>query len=369
MTMNGSREKCVLIAAGGTGGHVIPGVEVAKELRDRGWECVFIGTSRGFENRLVPQAGFALRHLPAGSLKRVSLRRRLSTLVSAPRAVASALRLIKQRRPAAALSLGGYTAGPLVAACALLDVPLVVLEPNATPGLANRLAAPAARRTLLGHPAAASHFSAATSRVTGMPVRREFFRSPPKRPGSPFSVLILGGSQGAARLNRAALDAVRAWRARGDDVPRLVHQTGRLEYAAVSETYRGLGVEVEAAAFFDDMPRHFARADLVVCRAGASVIAELCAARKPAVLVPFPFAADDHQRANGAVLESAGGAVLVDDAEWTGDRMVREVDGFRQAPDRLAAMAAALAPLAPADAVGDAAAAVADAAGRAGGIG
>lgn len=366
--MQSARRKCVLIAAGGTGGHVIPGVEVAKELRSRGWECVFVGTSRGFENRLVPQAGFALWHVPAGSLKRVSLQRRLSTLMAAPRALAVAVQLVLQRRPAAALSLGGYAAGPLVAACALLDVPLVVLEPNAAPGLANRLAAPAARQTLLGHPAAASHFIRATCRFTGMPVRREFFGAATRQPGEPFTVLILGGSQGAARLNQAALGAVRAWRDRGGVPPRLVHQTGEREWAAVSETYRELGVDAEVAAFFDDMPDHFARADLVVCRAGASVIAELCAARKPAVLVPFPFAADDHQRANGLALESAGGAVLVDDAEWTGARMVQLVDGFRRSPDRLAAMADALAPLAPARAAEDAAEAVADAAGRAGGL-
>ena len=368
MTAESARSKRVLIAAGGTGGHVIPGVEIARELRDRGWECVFVGTARGFENRLVPEAGFALRHVPIGSLKRVSVRRRLLTLLSAPKALASAIRLVRQWRPAAALSLGGYAAGPLVAACALLEVPLVVLEPNATPGLANRLAAPAARRALLGHPQAASFFSSATCRVTGMPVRREFFREVSRPADSPFTVLILGGSQGAARLNRAALDAVRLWRQAGAEIPVLMHQTGEREHRAMSAAYREVDVDADSAAFFDDMPERFARADLVVCRAGASVIAELCAARKPAVLVPFPYAADDHQRANGVALESAGGAVLVEDADWTGERMVREVDQFRQDPGRLADMATALAPFAPAGAVQSAATAVADAARRAGGI-
>ena len=358
--------RCVLIAAGGTGGHVIPGVEVARELRARGWECVFVGTARGFENRLVPQAGFALRHVPAGSLKRVSLRRRLATLLSAPCAVAVALELVRRTRPAAALSLGGYAAGPLVVACALLDVPLVLLEPNAAPGLANRLAAPAARRALLGHPRAASFFRAATSRVTGLPVRGAFFRVAPRPAGDPPAILVLGGSQGAARLNRAALDAARIWRERGGPVPRIAHQTGEREFERVAAGYRELGVEARAQAFFDDMPERFAEADLVVCRAGASVIAELCAARKPAVLVPFPHAADDHQRANGAALEAAGGALLVDDGEWTGARMVREVDRLAAAPGRLEEMASALAPLAPAEAASDAAAAVAEAARRAG---
>ena len=360
--------KSVLIAAGGTGGHVIPGIEVAKALRARGWECAFLGTARGFENRLVPAAGFPLHHVPIGSLKRVSLRRRLSTLLTAPRAVATAIEIMRRRGPGAALSLGGYAAGPLVAACALLDVPLVVLEPNALPGLANRLAAPAARRALLGHPRAVGFFRARLSAVTGMPVRSEFFRVPPRPPDAPFTVLILGGSQGAARLNRAALDAVQAWRRNGGEVPRLVHQTGERDHETVVAAYRDHGVDAEAAAFFDDMPERFARSDLVVCRAGASVLAELCAARKPAVLVPFPYAADDHQRANGAVLAAAGGAVVIEDRDWTGDRMVREVEGFAAEPRRLSEMASALAPLAPAGAAESVADAVAEAASRAGGV-
>ena len=362
-------EKCVLIAAGGTGGHVIPAIEVARALRARGWHCVFVGTGRGFEGRLVPEAGFCLCRVPIGSLNRVSLRRKLDTLISAPRAVALMLALARRRRPAAALSLGGYSSGPLVAACALLDVPLVVLEPNARPGLANRLAAPAARRALLGHRQAADFFRHGTCDVTGMPVRSEFFQTAPRPPGGRFTVLVLGGSQGAARLNRASLEAARIWQRDDVPAPRLVHQTGERERDAVASAYEEIGFEAEAAAFFDDMPARFAQADLVICRAGASVIAELCASRKPSVLVPFPYAADDHQRANGAAIEEAGGAVMVQDADWTGDRMVREVAAFVTAPERLVLMANALAPLARARAAEDAADAVAAAARAAGGMG
>ena len=196
MTAGIARARCALIAAAGTGGHVIPGVEVGKELRERGWECVFIGTARGFENRLVPQAGFELLHVPVGALNRVSFRRRLATLLSVPRALAVALRIVSQRRPAAALSLGGYAAGPLALASVLAEVPLVLMEPNAFPGLANRLAAPAACRVLLGHPAAATFFRAGSCQLTGMPVRREFFRIAPRDPGSPFTVLVLGRQPG-----------------------------------------------------------------------------------------------------------------------------------------------------------------------------
>ena len=361
-------KRCVLIAAGGTGGHVIPGLEVAKELRRRGWLCVFVGTSRGFENRLVPAAGFDLRHVPIGALNRVSLRRRLATLLSVPAAFSVAAALVLSYRPAAALSLGGYAAGPLVLASALLDVPLVLLEPNARPGLANRLAAVVARRALVCHPRAARSFQSASCQPARLPVRKEFFEVPERLPGEPFTVLILGGSQGAARLNEAALEAVRIWRDEGRPCPRLLHQTGERDAEGVSAAYREAGVEAEAAAFFENMPGLFSQADLVVCRAGASVIAELCAAGKPAVLVPFPFAADNHQQANGAAVADAGGALLCHNSEWTGERMVREIDALSADPDRLQRMSCALARLSPQGAAEAAADAVAQAAARAGGL-
>ena len=360
--------KRVIIAAGGTGGHVIPALEVAGVLRARGWECAFVGTPKGFENRLVPQAGFELYHVPIGSLNRVSMRRRLETLLSAPCALAVMLALVRRLQPLAALSLGGYSSGPLVVASALLDLPLVVMEPNARAGLANRLAAPAARLALLSHGQTASYFRSGTCFLTGMPVRGEFFRTAPRPKGSPFTILILGGSQGAARLNRAAVDAARTWQAQSARPPRLVHQTGERDHATVAAAYAEIGIEVETAVFFDDMPERFAQADLVICRAGASVIAELCAACKPCVLVPLPHAADDHQRANGTALAKAGGAVLVEDTEWTGQRMVSEIASLQADSGRLDAMAKALAPLARGQAARDAADAVVAAARAAGRI-
>lgn len=362
------QEKCVLIAAGGTGGHVIPALEIAKALRGRGWECVFVGTTRGLENRMVPKAGFTLRHVPIGALNRVSARRRLGTLLTAPRAIAMMMALVQRCRPAVALSLGGYSSGPLVAACALLDVPLVLLEPNARPGLANRLAAPAARRALVGYAQALTCFRAGTAEVIGMPVRPEFFRARARPTGAPFTVLVLGGSLGATRLNQAAVDAARIWYSERLEAPRLQHQTGERDHAAVTRAYQDLGFEVETAAFFEDVPQRFAQADLVICRAGASVLAELCAARKPAVLVPFPFAADDHQTVNGQALAEVGGALLVQDRDWTGPRMVQEVASLKANRARLEAMAAALEPLALAGATESAADAVAEAAERSGGV-
>ena len=361
-------ERYVLIAAGGTGGHVIPGLEVANELRRRGWACVFVGTARGFENRLVPAAGFDLRLLPAGALNRVSLRRRVDTLLSLPVALAVAAGLVLRYRPAVALSLGGYAAGPLVLASALLEVPLVLLEPNARPGLANRLAALAARRALICHPNAKKRFRSQSCQSAKLPVRKEFFEAREKAPGEPFTVLILGGSQGASRLNEAALEAVRIWQGQGRKCPRMLHQTGERDAAAVAAAYREAGVEAEVAAYFDNMPQLFSRADLVVCRAGASVIAELCAAGKPAVLVPFPFAADNHQQANGAAIVDIGGALLCADSEWTGPRMVREIDSLSADSGHLQRMSRALASMSPRGAAEDVADAVAQAARRSGGL-
>ncbi len=357
---------CILVAAGGTGGHVIPALEVARALRGRGWECVFVGTPRGLENRLVPAADFALERIRVGSLSRVSVRRQLATLLQAPRALAAAVGLVRRWGPVAALSLGGYASGPLAAACAVLGVPLVALEPNAHPGLANRLAAPAVRKALLAHPQAAKRFRAASCAVTGLPVRREFFRVPRRLPGPRLAVLVLGGSRGAARLNQAALGAARVWRREGVQPPRVAHQTGFEDLERTAAAYRELGSDTEAAAFFDDLPERYARTDLAICRAGASVAAELCAARLPAVLVPFPYAADDHQTANARVLAEAGGALLVRDSDWTGERMAQEIARLAAHPVRLEAMAAALAPLAPAGATERAADAVEEAAAQGG---
>lgn len=357
---------CILVAAGGTGGHVIPALEVARTLRGRGWECVFVGTPRGLENRLVPAADFALERIGAGSLNRVSARRRLGTLLQAPGALAAALDLVRRRGPAAVLSLGGSVSGPLAVACAVLGVPLVALEPNACPGLANRLAAPVARKALLGHPQAAKYFHAASCSVTGLPVRREFFRVPRRPPGTRLAVLVLGGSRGAARLNQAAVGAARIWRREGVQPPQVTHQTGPEDLERTAAAYRELGSDAEAAAFFNDLPERYARTDLAICRAGASATAELCAARLPAVLVPFPYATDDHQTANARVLAEAGGALLVRDRDWTGERMAQEIAGLAAHPARLEAMAAALAPLAPAGATERAADMVEEAAAQGG---
>jgi UDP-N-acetylglucosamine--N-acetylmuramyl-(pentapeptide) pyrophosphoryl-undecaprenol N-acetylglucosamine transferase len=339
------------IAAGGTGGHVIPGLGVAVELRRRGHACVMVGTERGMEARLVPAAGFLLETLHIGALNRVSLRRKLRTLFELPRSVWQARGLLHKHAPAAVLSLGGYASGPLTFAAVLSGIPVIAMEPNAYPGLANRLAARWVRRALLGFDEALRYFPSGRAEVVGVPVRKEFFELPRKEHVGAATVLITGGSQGSRTLNKAAREAARFWVQKGfPGGLALIHQTGPAEYNEIRSEYEALRntreVSLEAVPFLDDMPAAFARADLIVSRAGASALAELSASGKASILVPFPYAADDHQMRNAQAMAAGGAARVVPDAEWTGDRMVREVGGVLGAPGRLEAMEEAAAALA-----------------------
>ncbi len=335
-----------LIAAGGTGGHVLPAVETARELARRGHECIFVGAGRGMEERLTAKAGFPIELIPIGPLNRVSLARRLRTLAALPLAAFRAWRLLGRLRPAAVLSVGGYASGPVALAAVLRGVPLVALEPNAYPGLANRLAARFVARALTGFPEANRYFPEGRAETIGTPVREEFFNSVNKKHSETFMILVTGGSQGSRTLNRACAEAARIWAKDGTAAGvTLLHQTGRDQCHEARSEYELLrertGFDAQAVEFIDDMPAAFARADLVISRSGASTAAELAAAGKPSVLIPFPFAADDHQAKNAAALAAAGAALVVPDAEWTGERMVSEIEQLRRTPDALESMARA----------------------------
>lgn len=337
-----------VIAAGGTGGHVIPGLEVAAELRGRGADCVLMGTPRGMESTLAPRFGIPLELLEIGPLNGVSLARRLKTLLQLPMSVWRATRILKRRSPAAALSLGGYASGPLVLAALAKRIPLLIMEPNAYPGLANRLAARFARRALTGFDSTAEHLKAQQVETVGVPIRKEFFALEARRRAGAATVLITGGSQGSSRLNQAAIAAARHWALNGfPGGLRLLHQTGAREYDSIRDAYDSLRrspeivaseIVFEAVDFIDDMPAAFGQADLVVCRAGASTLAELAAAGKASILVPFPHAADDHQMRNARSMADAGAARVVADAEWDGERMIREVGCVFGATGRVEAM-------------------------------
>lgn len=330
-----------VMAAGGTGGHVLPALAVARELRRRGRQAVFLGTRRGLEARLVPQAGFPVEFIEIGALKRVGAGRRLRTLAQLPSGVWRAARLLGKLEAAAVLSLGGYAAGPVALAAWLRGTPLLILEPNAVPGLTNRWMGRAAARVLLNFPEAARYFPAGRTELSGVPVREEFFAIPFKPPGETFEVLVTGGSQGSRTLNEAARRSWPLFRASNFPV-RMVLQTGPAAYEPLACEFAGSGIAGQITPFIDDMPAAFARADLVVCRSGAGAVAELAAAGKPALLVPFPYAADQHQLRNAEALVRAGAARMAADAELDGRRLYEEVRELAGQPALLEQMSRAV---------------------------
>ncbi|MCW5978872.1 MAG: undecaprenyldiphospho-muramoylpentapeptide beta-N-acetylglucosaminyltransferase [Bryobacteraceae bacterium] len=325
------------MAGGGTGGHVIPALAVARELRRRGHEAFFVGTRTGMEATLVPAEGFPIDWIEIGGLKRVGAARAFRTLGQLPASVFQVARLIEKIRPQATFSMGGYAAGPVVLAAWLRRLPVAVMEPNAVPGFTNRRIGRFVARALLSFPETARYFPPGRSEVTGLPVRSEFFSIPPKRREEPLTVLVTGGSRGSRTLNRAAKESWPLFRDSGFPV-RFIHQTGTEGWAEIDAEFRRSGLEGEVVPFLDDMARAFAAADLVVCRSGAGAVAEVAAAGKPSILVPFPFAADDHQLRNAEAFERAGAARLVRDAEMTGKRLFEQAAALAAEPGTLERM-------------------------------
>lgn len=309
------------MAGGGTGGHVIPALAVASELRNRGHAVRFIGTERGIEAKLVPAANFPIEWIQIGGLNRVGLVRTLETLGELPWSIWQAARILQRAQPAAVFSTGGYVAGPALLAALWKRIPVVVMEPNAVPGFTHRKLASFVARALVSFPATASWFPGGRTEVTGLPVRPEFFSIPPKPRAAELTVLITGGSQGSRTLNRAAEESWPLWQ-RG---VRLIHQTGRTAFEELARKFQAAGVPGEIHPFLDDMPAAFAAADVIVSRAGMGAVSELAAAGKPSILIPLPTASDQHQLRNAEALADAGAARLILDAEWNGRRFVEEI--------------------------------------------
>jgi UDP-N-acetylglucosamine--N-acetylmuramyl-(pentapeptide) pyrophosphoryl-undecaprenol N-acetylglucosamine transferase len=327
----------ILIAAGGTGGHLFPGIAVADELRrrDPATRVVFAGTPRGLESRIVPRAGYELEMLPILPLKGVGAVRTAKGLLALPRALWQAGALVRRFAPRAVLGVGGYAGGPVVLLAALQRVPTVILEPNARPGFTNRVLRPFVGRCACSYPEAARAFGA-KGVITGNPVRGGFAALPPKAHREPYTLLVFGGSQGSRILNRALIAALP--HLPGPSRLRIVHQTGEAMHDEVAAAYAAASRADEVHAFLDDMEARFGQADLVVSRSGATTCAELTAAGKAAVLVPFAQAADDHQRSNARAMEAAGAARMLEETHLTGERLAALVAECLSSPDRLRAM-------------------------------
>jgi UDP-N-acetylglucosamine--N-acetylmuramyl-(pentapeptide) pyrophosphoryl-undecaprenol N-acetylglucosamine transferase len=350
----------IVIAGGGTGGHLFPGIAVARALQARASDAAisFAGTARGIEARVIPREGFPLDVIRSGGLKGKSVVDRLRGGALVPLSLVDAWRVVSARRPDLVIGVGGYSSGPVVLVAALRGVPTLLLEQNAVPGLTNRLLAPFVRAAAVTFDATRSFFGAKAF-VSGNPVRPEFIatagssaEAAPRDGTSATSsteVLVFGGSQGAHAINMAMVEAA-AGLAAGDPGLHLTHQTGERDVEVVRAAYRQAGLQADVEPFLYDMGRRLGRAQLVVCRAGATTLAEITAAGKPAILIPLPTATDDHQRKNAEALAAAGAADVLLQRDATGPALAARVLALLADVERRRRMAAAARALARPDA-------------------
>ena len=329
--------RTILIGAGGTGGHIFPGIAVADELvrRDAATRVVFAGTPRGLETRLVPKAGYALELLPILPLNGVGLLRTLGGLLALPWGLLKSALVVLRLKPAAVLGIGGYAGGPITLIAALIGVRAVILEPNARPGFTNRVLKPFVDAAACAYEEARVSFGT-KGVLTGNPVRGGFAALPEKPHRPPLTLLAFGGSQGSRVLNRALVAALP--KLPGSDALRIVHQTGPAMQPEVEAAYRAAARPAEVVAFLDDMERRLGDADLVLARSGATTCAELTVAGRAALLVPFAGAADDHQTTNARALEAAGAARVLEERELTGESLARAIGALVEQPQTLTAM-------------------------------
>ena len=342
-----------MIMAGGTGGHIMPGLAVADALQARGWSVVWLGNPQGMEAKLVPPRGYPLAPVNFDALRGKGLLRKLLLPLALLRGFADALAALRKWRPAVVIGFGGYVTFPGGMMASLIGRPLAIHEQNAVAGLANRVLARLADAVLCGFPQALPN-----GEWTGNPVRQAIARLPDpwvrygERRG-PLRVLVIGGSLGAQALNEAVPRAL-ALLAEGER-PQVRHQAGERHLDALRENYRAAGVAADCVAFIDDMAAAYADADLVICRAGASTVAEVAAAGVAALFVPYPHAVDDHQTANARFLAESGAASLIPQNELSAERLagaLREID--RDSLATIASKARALARPQAAEAVADA---------------
>ncbi|HEY3496666.1 MAG TPA: undecaprenyldiphospho-muramoylpentapeptide beta-N-acetylglucosaminyltransferase [Polyangiaceae bacterium] len=339
--MTRARSRTLIFAGGGTGGHVFPMIAVAEAVQELAPEVrlVFVGTERGLEAKAVPSRGYELELMRILPLRGGGVKGFARGLFRAAGALPEARALVRRLAPAAVLSVGGYAAGPVALAGWSLGVPLALLEPNSVIGLANRLVAPLARRGYVAFAEAERHFRKGRALRVGVPLRKGFEPVPSLTPAERLRVLILGGSQGAKALNEAV---PRAAALLGAELE-IVHQCGPRHAESVRALYDELGLTARARVtpFIDDVPAALAAADLVIGRSGASAVSEICAVGRPALYVPYPFAAGDHQRVNAEALVRAGAALSVTSREANPERLAREIHALATDRARLARLAEA----------------------------
>jgi UDP-N-acetylglucosamine--N-acetylmuramyl-(pentapeptide) pyrophosphoryl-undecaprenol N-acetylglucosamine transferase len=325
----------LLIAGGGTGGHVFPAIAIAQEWLSRGneREVVLVGTQRGIEMKLVPQAGLPLETLRVAGLKGKGGATLLKNLAMLAPAMLDARRVLRTHKPVAAFGVGGYAAGPMMLTTWLARVPNVIFEPNAEPGFTNKLLARISTRIATGYEISAQAWEKKAI-VTGCPVRPEFFTIPARKPQKPFRLLITGGSQGALPINRTLVDAMDAIAMRKNELS-IVHQTGERDYNAVRTAYARREINAEVLPFLTNMAERFAWADVIVCRAGAITAAEIAAAGRAAIFIPFGKATDSHQLRNAQEMSRAGAGRLISETDLTADKLTTEIFSLLDQPQEI----------------------------------
>lgn len=331
----------LLIAGGGTGGHVFPALAIAQEWLSRGKEreVVLVGTERGIEMKLVPQAGLPLETLRVAGLKGKGGATLLKNFAMLVPGMLDARRVLRKHRPVAAFGVGGYAAGPMMLATWLGRVPNVIFEPNAEPGLTNKLLARISTRIATGYEISARTWGKKAI-VTGCPVRQEFFSIALRPLAKPFRLLITGGSQGALPINRAFVDAMDRLAARKNELA-IVHQTGQRDYDAVRTAYARREINAEVVPFLNNMAERFAWADVIVCRAGAITAAEIAAAGRAAIFIPFGRATDSHQLRNAQEMTRAGAGRLISETELTAEKLTGEIFSLLDQPQEIEKIATA----------------------------
>ena len=338
----------LLIAGGGTGGHLFPGLALGEEVKTRHPrnDVLFVGSARGIEVREVPKAGYPLELIDAAPLKRMGISGFFRGLFRLPRSFAQSIRILRRFDPDVVVGVGGYSSGPLVLAAWMLRIPTAVQEQNALPGFTNRVLGKLVDAVFIAFPEAEAGFPARKTHLLGNPIRRAFLDNylHTKVPTDRLSIFVTGGSQGAHALNQRVAEAMEILAPQIGSRLSLLHQTGVKDQGEIAARYQKLkasGLTAEAVAFIDDMPRAYAGADLLVCRAGATTIAELTVCKKPALLVPFPFAADDHQTVNARSMVASGAALLLPERELTAQKLADELRALEADRGRLQKMSRA----------------------------
>ena len=332
------REKApsIVMAGGGTGGHLFPAVAIAQACMEK-WpnaDILFVGTSKPFEKNILTPLGFSHKAVNISGLKRQGIQKIVGTLSKIPTSVLSAAKILKKHHTEVVVCVGGYVAGPVAVAAKMLRIPVVLHEQNTLPGLTNRIVAKFAKRIYTSFANTKGFEKLEKTKHTGNPIRQDFFTTGKvEKNEDVFTVLVMGGSQGARRINEAIIDMLLLLKKK--ERYHFIHQTGTADEENVREAYDKTGVSGDIRAFFTDVPEQFAKADVIICRAGATTVAEIAATATPAVFIPLSTAADDHQRLNAMALTQANAAVLLLEKNLSGETLRHILENFEANPAEL----------------------------------